>query len=74
MKTITIQNEAVLSVGGAYYTSYTLEDKDYNIGEIVKANIKEVRGPQECEYEANLEITQKLIDAINGQREYKKHE
>lgn len=74
MKTITVQNEALLSVGGAYYTSYTLEDKDYNIGEIVKANIKEVRGPKEREYEADLEVTQELIDAINGQREDKKHE
>lgn len=74
LKTITVQSESALSVGGAYYAEYTLEDKDYEIGEITKATIKEVAGMKERSYEVDLEVTEELIKAIENEREAVKKE
>lgn len=74
LKTITVQSESALSVGGAYYPEYTLEDRDYKIGEITKATIKEVAGMKERNYEVDLEVTEELIKAIKNEREAIKKE
>ena len=73
-KKITVDTEAVLSVGGAYYKSYTIEDKDYKIGEIIKATITDHRGGDEKSYEVDLEVNESLLEAIKREREYLKRE
>lgn len=74
-KKITISSEGVVSVGGAYYKSYTVEDKDYKVGEIIKATITETAGSQKREsYEVDLEVNEDFIKAIECEREYLKKE
>ena len=73
-KKITVSSKAACSVGGAYYTDYTLEDKEYKIGEIVKATITEHCGPNSHTEEVDLEITEDLIQAIENEREHLKKE
>lgn len=74
LKTITVQSKSALSVGGTYYAEYTLEDRDYKIGDITKATIKEVAGMKERSYEVDLEVTEELIKAIENEREAIKKE
>lgn len=71
---ITVSSDAALSVGGAYYKDYTLEDREYKVGEIVKATITDHRGPNSNSYEVDLEITEDLLKALESQREEKSWE
>lgn len=71
---IKVTTEAALSVGGAYYKEYMFEDGDYNIGDIIKAKLRDIRGNTEQEYDIDLEVTQELLDRINSAREAEKAE
>lgn len=73
-KKITIRNNPVLSVGGAYYVEYTIDDKDYSVGDIIDASIKEVRGGESRKFNASLKVDKAIIDALNTKREEKKRE
>lgn len=69
MKTVTVTSEAALSVGGAYYRAYTLEDREYKLGEIAKAKITNHSGPGSHSEEVDLEVTEDLLKAIENERE-----
>lgn len=71
---IRITTDAALSVGGAYYKEYMFEDGNYNIGDIIKAKLRDIRGNTEQEYDIDLEVTQELLDRIDSAREAEKTE
>lgn len=71
---IKLTTEACLSVGGAYYKEYMFEDGNYNVGDIIKAKIRDVRGGSENEYDIDLEVTQELLDIIDKTKEVEKKE
>lgn len=73
---VTVSTEGVVSVGGAYYKSYTFEEEGIKIGDIIKAKMVDKRGSSSVETEVDLEVTQELLDAVKSaieQRDWDNH-
>lgn len=73
---VTVSTNGCVSVGGAYYKSYTFEEEGIKIGDIIKAKMVDKRGSSSQETEVDLEVTQELLDAVKSaieQRDWDNH-
>lgn len=63
-KTITINTEKVLSVGGLYYNEITIPDREYKAGDVVEATVTYHRGGSSKTENQKVEIMDWMIDDI----------
>lgn len=68
-KTITINTEKVLSVGGLYYNEITIPDKDYKAGDVVEATITSYKGGSKKTENQKVEIMDWMLNAIKDEKE-----
>lgn len=62
---VKISANALLSVGGSYYTTYEFDETNIKLGDIVKAKMVDKRGPNTFTKEVDLEISEEVLQAIH---------
>lgn len=69
---VKISTNALLSVGGSYYTTYEFDETNIKLGDIVKAQMVDKRGPNIFTKEVDLEISEEVLQAISVSQEQEK--